>query len=237
MTSFIKAFAIDIDGTLTENGGGIIHLPAVQNLRTLEKLGYRIIYVTGRSSVEAYILSVFTGTTKIAVGENGGVVTLSPSEHIILGNKDECIKGYRILTRKLENVKLKNVFDRMTEVVLERTFNIELGKQILQEDNLGVELHDSQYSFHINNRGINKATGLAKALDILKIKPSETVTIGDSETDIPLFQFCAFGIALNHADEIVKSKANYVVSQNSGKGLVEALDYIALNFFGKNAIK
>lgn len=237
MISFIKAFAIDIDGTLTENGGGIIHLPAVQNLRTLEKLGYRIIYVTGRSSIEAYILSVFTGTTKIAVGENGGVVTLSPSEHIILGNKEECIKGYRILTRKLENVKLKNVFDRMTEVVLERTFNIELGKQILQEDNLGVELHDSQYSFHINNRGINKATGLAKALDILKIKPSETVTIGDSETDIPLFQFCAFGIALNHADEIVKSKANYVVSQNSGKGLVEALDYIALNFFGKNAIK
>lgn len=237
MISFIKAFAIDIDGTLTENGGGIIHLPAVQNLRTLEKLGYRIIYVTGRSSIEAYILSVFTGTTKIAVGENGGVVTLSPNEHIILGNKEECIKGYRILTRKLENVKLKNVFDRMTEVVLERTFNIELGKQILQEDNLGVELHDSQYSFHINNRGINKATGLAKALDILKIKPSETVTIGDSETDIPLFQFCAFGIALNHADEIVKSKANYVVSQNSGKGLVEALDYIALNFFGKNAIK
>lgn len=237
MTSFIKAFAIDIDGTLTENGGGIIHLPAVQNLRTLEKLGYRIIYVTGRSSVEAYILSVFTGTTKIAVGENGGVVTISPTEHIILGNKEECIKGYRILTRKLENVKLKNVFDRMTEVVLERTFNIELGKQILQDDNIGVELHDSKYSFHINNRGINKATGLAKALDILKIKPSETVTIGDSETDIPLFQFCAFGIALNHADEIVKSKANYVVSQNSGKGLVEALDYIALNFFGKNAIK
>jgi phosphoglycolate phosphatase (TIGR01487 family) len=237
MTSFIKAFAIDIDGTLTENGGGIIHLPAVQNLRTLENLGYRIIYVTGRSSVEAYILSVFTGTTKIAVGENGGVVTISPTEHIILGNKEECINGYRILTRKLENVKLKNVFDRMTEVVLERTFNIELGKQILQDDNIGVELHDSKYSFHINNRGINKATGLAKALDILKIKPSETVTIGDSETDIPLFQFCAFSIALNHADEDVKSKANYVVSQNSGKGLVEALDYIALNFFGKNAIK
>ncbi|HKO39787.1 MAG TPA: phosphoglycolate phosphatase [Nitrososphaeraceae archaeon] len=236
MTSF-KAFAIDIDGTLTENGGGIIHLPAVQNFRTLEKLGYRIIYVTGRSSIEAYILSVFTGTTKIAVGENGGVVTISPTEHIILGNKVECINGYRILSKKLENVKLKNVFDRMTEVVLERTFNIELGKQILQDRRVGVELTDSKYSFHINNIGINKATGLAKALDILKIKPSETVTIGDSETDIPLFQFCAFSIALDHADEVVKSKANYVVSQKSGKGLVEALDYIALNFFGKNAIK
>ena len=237
MTSLIKAFAIDIDGTLTENGGGIIHLPAMQHLRLLEKFGYRIIYVTGRSSVEAYILSVFGGTTKIAVGENGGVVTISPTEHILLGNKEKCVNGYRILTKKLENVKLKNVFDRMTEVVLERTFDIELGKQILKDNNLSVDLSDSQYSFHINTRGINKATGLAKALDILNIKPSETVTIGDSETDIPLFQFCAFGIALNHADEIVKSKANHVVSENSGRGLVEALDYIALNFFGKNAIK
>jgi phosphoglycolate phosphatase len=237
MTLLIKAFAIDIDGTLTENGGGMIHLPAMQNLRTLETLGYRIIYVTGRSSVEAYMLSVFGGTTKIAVGENGGVVTISPTQHILLGNKEKCMSGYRILTRKLQNVKLKNVFDRMTEVVLERSFDIELGKQILKDNNLSLDLSDSKYSFHINNIGINKATGLAKALEILRIKPSETVTIGDSETDIPLFQFCAFGIALNHADEIVKSKANHVVSENSGRGLVEALDYIALNFFGKNAIK
>jgi phosphoglycolate phosphatase (TIGR01487 family) len=237
MPSLIKAFAIDIDGTLTENGGGIIHLPALQNLRTLEKLGYRIIYVTGRSSIEAYILAVFGGTTKIAVGENGGAVTISPTEHILLGNKENCIIGYNILKRNIQNVKMKNVFDRMTEIVLERTFDIDQGKKILKENNLDLDLHDSKYSFHINNRGINKAYGLAKALDILKIKPSETVTIGDSETDIPLFEFCGFSIALNHADKNVKSKATYVVSGKEGKGLVEALDYIALNFFGKNAIK
>ena len=232
----IKAFAIDIDGTLTENGGGTIHLPAFQNLRTLEKLGYRIIYVTGRSSIEAYILSVFGGTTKIAVGENGGVVTISPSDHILLGNKEKCIMGYNTLNRKIENVKITNGFDRMTEIVLERTFDIDKGKKIFKENNLDLDLYDSKYSFHINNRGINKATGLAKALDILKINPSETVTIGDSETDIPLFEFCGFSIALNHSDKTVKSKANHVVSGNEGKGLVEALDYIALNFFGKNAI-
>ena len=232
----IKAFAIDIDGTLTENGGGTIHLPAFQNLRTLEKLGYRIIYVTGRSSIEAYILSVFGGTTKIAVGENGGVVTISPSDHILLGNKEKCIMGYNTLNRKIENVKMTNGFDRMTEIVLERTFDIDKGKKIFKENDLDLDLYDSKYSIHINNRGINKATGLAKALDILKINPSETVTIGDSETDIPLFEFCGFSIALNHSDKIVKSKANHVVSGNEGKGLVEALDYIALNFFGKNAI-
>jgi phosphoglycolate phosphatase len=232
----IKAFAIDIDGTLTENGGGTIHLPAFQNLRTLEKLGYRIIYVTGRSSIEAYILSVFGGTTKVAVGENGGVITTSPKDHIMIGNKERCIMGYNILNKNIENVKMTSGVDRMTEIVLERTFDIDKGKKILKENNLDLNLYDSKYAFHINNRGINKATGLAKALDILKINPSETVTIGDSETDIPLFEFCGFSIALNHSDKIVKSKANHVVSGNEGKGLVEALDYIALNFFGKNAI-
>lgn len=236
MISVIKAFAIDIDGTLTENGGGMIHLPAIQNLRTLEKLGYKIIYVSGRSSIEAYILSVFGGTTKIAVGENGGVVTISPTEHILLGNKEICIYGYDILNSNIENVKMKNVFNRMTEIVLERNFDINKGKKILKDHNVELDLYDSKYSFHINNRGINKATGLAKALDILKIHPSETVTIGDSETDIPLFDFCGFSIALNHSDRNVKAKANYVVSGNEGKGLVEALDYIALNFFGKNTL-
>ena len=71
----IKAFAIDIDGTLTENGGGMIHLPAVSKMRVLEKIGYRVFFVTGRSSIEAYILSVFLGMTRVAIGENGGVVS------------------------------------------------------------------------------------------------------------------------------------------------------------------
>src|SRR5688572_2512944 len=148
MTSFIKAFAIDIDGTLTENGGGIIHLPALQNLRTLEKLGYRIIYVTGRSSIEAYILSVFGGTTKVAVGENGGVITTSPKDHIMIGNKERCIMGYNILNKNIENVKMTNGFDRMTEIVLERTFDIDKGKKILKENNLDLDLYDSKYAFH-----------------------------------------------------------------------------------------
>ena len=93
----VKAFAIDIDGTLTENGGGMIHLPAVSKMRFLEKIGYRVFFVTGRSSIEAYILSVFLGMTRMAIGENGGVVPKGPSDHTILGNKELCLKGYEVL--------------------------------------------------------------------------------------------------------------------------------------------
>ena len=76
----IKLFAIDIDGTITINGDGAVNLETLSKLRYLMKLGYKIIYVTGRSSTEAFILSVFGGTTKISIGENGGVITTSPAD-------------------------------------------------------------------------------------------------------------------------------------------------------------
>ena len=56
----------------------MLHLPAVLELRILERMGFKVIFVTGRSSFEDYTLAVFTGTTKIAVSENGGVITKSP---------------------------------------------------------------------------------------------------------------------------------------------------------------
>lgn len=229
----LKVLAIDIDGTLTENGGGIVHLPGIQNLRILEKLGYKVLYVTGRSSIEALVLSIFSGTTGIAIGENGGVVSTGPQDHILLGNKQECVRGYKILKQSLGKVEIKNVFNRMTEVVLKRTFNLKKGQEILEKNHLDLSLTDSKFSFHLNNRNVNKALGLSKALEILNVKPSETVSIGDSETDIPLFEYCGFSIALNHAEELVKTKANYVVSGSSGTGLVEALDYIVLKFLSE----
>ncbi|HEX5673567.1 MAG TPA: hypothetical protein VFX75_05130 [Nitrososphaeraceae archaeon] len=42
----VKAFAIDIDGTLTNNGGGTIYLEALASLRYLEQIGCRVIFVT-----------------------------------------------------------------------------------------------------------------------------------------------------------------------------------------------
>jgi phosphoglycolate phosphatase (TIGR01487 family) len=229
----LKVFAIDIDGTLTENGGGMIYLPAIDSLRYLERLGYKIIYVTGRSSVEAYILAVFGGTTKIAVGENGGALTLSPQEHILLADKEKCMKGYEILKKNIEGVKVKPVFNRLTEIVLLRTFNIEEGQKILDEHNLDLYLSDSGYAFHINERGVNKATGFKRVLDILAVAPAETVAIGDSQTDIPLFDLCGYSVALNHAENHVKNRARHVVSGKEGQGVIDAIEYIILNYFGE----
>jgi phosphoglycolate phosphatase (TIGR01487 family) len=228
----IRAFAVDVDGTLTENGGGMLHLPAVVSLRYLVKLGYTVIYATGRSSIEAYLLAVFSGTTKIGVGENGGAVTTAPQEHILLASKEKCLEGFEVLKKNIDGVKTKPVFNRMTEVVLLRTFDIDKGRKILEENNLGLYLSDSKYAFHINEKGIDKAVGLKRALDILGLEPANTVAIGDSETDIPMFDLCGYSIALGHAGDYVKARAKHVVSGAEGTGLIDAIDYVAFNFLG-----
>ena len=79
-----KTFAVDIDGTITENGVGRINLDALSALRHMTKIGHNVIFVSGRSSVEGYLLSVFGGTTHVAVGENGGCITNGPKSHILL---------------------------------------------------------------------------------------------------------------------------------------------------------
>lgn len=222
-----KTFAVDIDGTITENGRGRIHLDALSALRHLKNIGHNVVFVSGRSSVEGYLLSIFGGTTNIAVGENGGCITFGPNEHKLLGNKTECERAFEVIKSKIDNVKEKPVFPRLTEVVLERTFDIDIAKKIVSEDNLNVEMSDSQYAFHINSRGINKGRGFEEVMKMLSVSKDDVIAIGDSETDVPLFKIAKTSVALGNAFESVQSQATFSVSAKSGDGLIEALDKLA----------
>lgn len=222
-----KTFAIDIDGTITENGGGRINLDALSVLRHLTKIGHNVIFVSGRSSVEGYLLSVFGGTTRLAVGENGGCITNGPNNHILLGNKEECFRAFEVIKSKIDNVKEKPVFPRLTEVVLERTFDIEEAKKLVINNNLNVDLADSQYAFHINSKGINKARGFREVMKMLSISKNDVIAIGDSETDIPLFKIAKTSVALGNSADFVKAEAKIVVSGKAGDGLIEAMDKLA----------
>ena len=225
-----KTFAIDIDGTITENGGGRIHLDALGALRQLTYMGHNVIFVTGRSSVEGFLLSVFGGTTKISVGENGGCLTFDSNDHVLLGNLEECKNAFQVIVKSIDNVKEKPVFPRLTEVVLERTFDLDLARTILSENNIDVELSDSQYAFHINSSGINKGTGFMKIMKKLSILPQDVISIGDSATDIPLFKVGTTSIALGNASDAVKSEATMTVNGKAGDGVLEALDKLAPTF-------
>jgi hypothetical protein len=193
-------------------------------------MGHDVIFVTGRSSVEAFLLSIFGGTTKIAVGENGGCITLETNDHILLGDIKECENAFQIIKKNIDNVVEKPVFPRMTEVVLERTFDLDLARKVVSENKLNVELSDSQYAFHINSSGINKGSGFSKIMEKFSIQSDDVIAIGDSATDIPLFKVAKTSVALGNASEKVKSEATMIVSSHAGDGVLEALDKLSQDF-------
>ncbi len=223
-----KTFAIDIDGTITLNGMGQIHLEALSRLRSLKDEGHNVILVTGRSSVEGYLLSIFGGLTHMAVGENGGCISFGDEiQHKLLGNKGECIHALATIQQKLNvEVKEKPVFPRMTEVVLERTFDIEKAQKIIDEDNLNVVLTDSGYAYHINSKGVDKGSGFLEVVKMLDIDVNDTIAIGDSDTDVPLFKVVKNNIAVSNSTENLKKLAKIITTKQSGEGVLEGLDII-----------
>ena len=223
-----KTFAVDIDGTITLNGKGSIHLEALARLRSLKDEGHNVILVTGRSSVEGYLLSIFGGLTHMAVGENGGCITYGDKiQHKMFGNKGECVHALATIQSRLDiEIKEKPVFPRMTEVVLERTFQIEEAKKIVDRENLNVILSDSGYGYHINSKGVNKGSGFLEAIKILDVDLNDVIAIGDSETDVPLFKIVENSIAVSNSTENLKKIAKIVTTKKSGEGVLEGLDSI-----------
>ena len=225
-------FAVDIDGTITENGGGRIHLEALAALRHLTNAGHNVIFVTGRSSVEGFLLSVFGGTTKASVGENGGCLTFGTNEHVLLGDMQQCKHALEVLQDEISGVVEKSVFPRMTEVVLERTFDLDSAKKLVHEKNLDVALSDSMYAYHVNSHGIDKGVGFREVMRRLSISKNDVIAIGDSATDIPLFKTAKTSVALGNASEQVRSEATMTVSAKAGDGVLEALDVLAPTLHG-----
>ena len=224
-----KTFAIDIDGTITLNGMGQIHLEALSRLRSLKEEGHNVILVTGRSSVEGYLLSIFGGLTHMAVGENGGCISFGDEiQHKLLGNKGECIHALATIQAKLNaEVKEKPVFPRMTEVVLERTFDIEKAQKVIDENNLNVVLTDSGYAYHINSKGVDKGSGFLEVVKMLDVDVNDTIAIGDSDTDVPLFKVVKNNIAVSNSTENLKKLAKIITTKQSGEGVLEGLDIIS----------
>ena len=223
-----KTFAIDIDGTITLNGMGTINLETLSRLRSLKNEGHNVVPVTGRSSVEGYILSIFGGLTHMAVGENGGCITYGDKiQHKLLGNKGECIHALATIQSRMDiEIKEKSVLPRMTEVVLERTFDIGKAQKIVDIENLNVVLTDSGYAYHINSKGINKGSGFLEAIKMFDVDLNDVIAIGDSETDIPLFKIVENSIAVSNSNENLKKIAKIVTTKKSGEGVLEGLDSI-----------
>jgi phosphoglycolate phosphatase len=224
-----KAFVFDIDGTICDYEG-LLNLSAAHTIRWLRRLGYEVFLASGRGPWDTFYLGVFLGCSKTAVCENGGVLMTSPSDFRLYSDKSKSLEAYDLLSSKFQEVRIKPVSARLTEVVLLRTFDLIKGQKILDGASIPIRILDSKFAYHLSRKGISKGSALKDALEILEISPDETVVIGDSETDVSMFDLCGYSAAVANATDDVKSKVDYVCKQEIGEGAVEAIEHVVKEF-------
>jgi HAD superfamily hydrolase (TIGR01484 family) len=75
----------------------------------------------------------------------------------------------------------------------------------IQELDLKAEIATNNETIMVLPAGVNKATGLAVALDDLGISREAVISVGDGENDTILFEFTGCGVAVADATAVVKS--------------------------------
>ncbi|HEY0339666.1 MAG TPA: HAD family hydrolase, partial [Steroidobacteraceae bacterium] len=72
--------------------------------------------------------------------------------------------------------------------------------------------------------GVNKATGLTKALEKMELSPHNAVGVGDAENDHALLALCECSAAVANALPTLKGAADIVTTADHGAGVVELID-------------
>jgi HAD superfamily hydrolase (TIGR01484 family) len=211
------ALACDYDGTLASHGA--VDAATLEALERIRASGRKLILVTGRELAD--LLSVFPETPLFdrIVAENGGVL-------------------YEPGTRELQSLAAPPPSEFVGELERRRITPLSVGRVIVATwepngtavfdviQNLGLELQVifNKGAVMVLPPGINKATGLLRALESLKLSPHNTVGVGDAENDHAFLGACECGVAVANALDSVKAHVDLVTSAHHGAGVSELID-------------
>ncbi|MGC8569031.1 MAG: phosphoglycolate phosphatase [Nitrososphaeria archaeon] len=229
----IKLLAVDVDGTLTEKDGKL-NLEAVSLLRKLQENGLNVILATGRSVFETYTLSRFLGLANFGISENGGVVFhKEPTRVKIFGRYEDSLKAFNYLSERIEGVKINQRMPRLTEILLERNFDITAANELLRSGGINAKILDSGVMYHLSSTEVNKGAALKYIMYKLQLKKEEVASIGDSEVDVPMFCESGYSFLVNDKFSVgdeVRSLTKLITTKRQGPmGVIESVEWLMVN--------
>jgi hypothetical protein len=215
----ILALASDYDATLAYEGK--IAPQTVSALARLKASGRKLLLVTGRDLND--LLSIFPDIElfECAVVENGAVLYW-PSSRSIESLAPPPPKQLLAELRR-QDVKPLSVG---RSIVATTQSNYDVVQKTITEMGLEMEIILNRDSVMVLPAGVNKATGLARALRDLRIAPERVVGVGDAENDEAFLRLCGFSVAVANAIPRIKQVADMVTQQEHGLGMIEVIETI-----------
>lgn len=218
---------VDIDGTMSRADRSIPGA-VIDRLHGWEA---QAVIATGKAFPYPVALCDFIGIATCVIAENGGVCCVD--DHVIVTDDgdevDRFITGLeaRGYGPGWGESDLVNRW-RESEVAVTRSIPREIVDEVAGE--VGLEVVDSQFAYHVKSPGVSKGNGLKLIADHLGIPIDRFVAIGDSENDLSTFSVAGGSIAVANADAELQAVADQVTDEAYAEGLLEALDLIQSGF-------
>ncbi len=213
-----QVLATDYDGTLATHG--VVDEATIAALEAFAGRGGKLILATGRELPDLLRILPRLDLFDRVVAENGALL-------------------YRPATKQ-QKLLCEPASERLVERLRERGIPLSVGRAIIATREpyelavieaireLGLELHVifNKGAVMVLPSGVNKGTGVRRALDELGISPHVVAGAGDAENDHALLGACEWGVAVANALPAIKQRADLVTQQTHGAGVAELLGRI-----------
>jgi hydroxymethylpyrimidine pyrophosphatase-like HAD family hydrolase len=213
------ALAADYDGTLARDGR--VADGTVATLERLRATSRKLVLVTGRVLDELLAIFPRVDLFDVVVAENGGVLFDPQSRSTELLAEPPPV-------RFVEALQSRGVAPLAVGHTIVATWTPNEVAVLEAIRDLGLELHVvfNKGAVMVLPAGITKASGLAAALDRLRLSPHNVVAVGDAENDHSMLRFVEYGAAVANAVPMLKEAADLVLARDHGDGVAELVDQL-----------
>lgn len=211
------ALCTDYDGTIATDGRV---LP--ETLLALERLlasGRRLVLVTGRELDDLQKVCPRLDLFEYVVAENGALLyhpSTGAETPLAARPRDSFVAALR--ERGVAPISVGRV------IVATWTPHEMAVLETIRDLGLELQVIFNKGAVMILPAGVNKATGLAHALEKMGLSAHNAVGVGDAENDHALLASCECSAAVANALPTLKSAADIVTTADHGAGVVELID-------------
>jgi hydroxymethylpyrimidine pyrophosphatase-like HAD family hydrolase/energy-coupling factor transporter ATP-binding protein EcfA2 len=211
------ALACDYDGTIADDGA--VSPRVVEALERVKESGRATILVTGRELDDLERVFDRLDLFDRVVAENGAVLSdPATKERRALHDPPPPSLVEALRAREVEPLAVGNV------IVATREPHQQTALEVIHELGLERQVIFNKGAVMILPSGVNKASGLAAALDELRLSPHNVVGIGDAENDHAFLDLCELSVAVEDALPAVKDRSDHVTGAAGGDGVVGLIE-------------
>src|SRR5690606_11888021 len=216
---YFLALATDYDGTLAHDG--VVDAETVAALRRLKNAGRRLNLVSGRELPDLKRAFPEFTVCDLIVVENGAVLyePATDRETVLAPEPPDAFVA-RLHERDVHPLSVGRsivaTWEPMEDIVLETVRDLGLELQIIFNKGAVMVLPS----------GVNKASGLAAALEESGLSPHNVVGVGDAENDHAFLSMCGCSVAVANALDSIKAEADLVTEHARGEGVRELIEQL-----------